>query len=427
MIQKRGNLFFCLSVLLLCLSSSVFAQSRISSPYSRYGIGDLTDNTNAWNFSMGGTSIGFRSPYHINYINPASYTAFDSSTFVFEGGFIVDYVKLKTTLEATNQTFASVAYLTFGFPVTKWWRTTIGLLPYSNVGYNVAFEDVLPSAGYVKRIYEGSGGINRFFWGNAFKLTKGLSIGFNASYLFGSIVHESSSTFPDSAYYMNVRESNDVSINGLYFDYGIQYTARLKKNLRITSGAIFSATTNLYAQTDHLATTFFESNGVEYPKDTISNEPGVKGTITVPLMFGLGIGFEKPEKWIAGADFKWQNWENFKAFDMSDSLVNSYQIHAGVEVIPDIDNYTNYLKRIRYRLGFTYNSTYLELRGKHLNEYAVSLGFGLPFRGLKTGLNLSAQLGTRGTTQSNLIKESYFKFVLGFSIYERWFVKRKYY
>jgi hypothetical protein len=78
-------------------------------------------------------------------------------------------------------------------------------------------------------------------------------------------------------------------------------------------------------------------------------------------------------------------------------------------------------------LGLRYNSTYLQLRQKHLNEYAVSLGLGLPLRGMKTGINLSAELGTRGTTQSNLIKETYFNFVVGFSIYERWFVKRKYF
>ena len=74
-----------------------------------------------------------------------------------------------------------------------------------------------------------------------------------------------------------------------------------------------------------------------------------------------------------------------------------------------------------------YNSSYLELRGKHLNEYSISLGLGLPIRGLKTVINLSAELGTRGTTQSDLISETYVNFVIGFSIYERWFLKRKYF
>ena len=112
---------------------------------------------------------------------------------------------------------------------------------------------------------------------------------------------------------------------------------------------------------------------------------------------------------------------------MSDSLVNSWQINAGAEIIPKIDNYNNYLARIHYRLGFNYQRTYLKLRGDNLNEYGFSLGFGLPLRGMKTMLNLGAQIGMRGTTEQNLIRESYFKLVIGFSIYERWFIKRKYF
>jgi len=427
MIKNRCNYRFCLSALFLFLYYSLSAQTIITSPYSRYGIGDLTANANAWNFSMGGTSIGMRSPYHINFINPASYTAFDSSSFVFEGGVIFNYVQLKTNLQSASRMYSSVGYLTFGFPVTKWWKTTLGLLPYSNVGYNVAFDDVVPEIGRVTRIYSGSGGINRFLWGNGFKLTKNLSIGINASYLFGSMVRESSSTFPDSTYYMNFREANNITVSGLYFDYGIQYTAKLKKDIRLTAGAIFGTNTNVNAKTDLLATTYFTNNGTEYTKDTIRNEPGTRGTITIPLMFGLGLSFEKPDKWIIGADYRWQNWKNYRAFGTNDSLVNSYCFSAGAELIPDINNYTNYFKRVRYRLGLKYNSTYLQLRQKHLNEFAVSLGFGLPIRGMKTGINLSAELGTRGTTQSNLIKETYFNFVIGFSIYERWFIKRKYF
>ncbi len=425
--RTRSKYRSCLSAFLLLLTCSLSAQTNITSPYSRYGIGDLTANANAWNFSMGGTGIGLRSPAHISFINPASYTAFDSLSFVFEGGVIFSYVQLKTNLQTAGRSYASVGYLTFGFPVTKWWKTTLGLLPYSNVGYNVSIDDIVPDVGRTVRIYSGSGGINRFLWGNGFKLTKNLSIGINASYLFGSMVRESASTFPDSTFYLNFREANDITVNGLYFDYGIQYTARLKKDVRLIAGGIFGTNTHVNAKTDLLSTTYFSSGGSEITKDTIRNEPGTSGSITVPLMFGLGLSFEKPDHWLVGADYRWQNWKKYQAFGLNDSLVNGYTVSAGVELIPDINSYTNYLKRVRYRLGLRYNSTYLQLRQKHLNEYAISLGFGLPIRGMKTGINFSAELGTRGTTQSNLIKETFFNFVLGFSIYERWFVKRKYF
>jgi hypothetical protein len=241
------------------------------------------------------------------------------------------------------------------------------------------------------------------------------------------MVRESSSTFPDSLYYVNFRQSNSIRVSGLYFEYGIQYLAKLKKDVRMTAGATFSTNTSISAKTDLLAITYFTNSGTDYPKDTVLSEPGIRGTITIPWSYGLGLSFEKPDKWLVGADYRWQNWKNYSAFESGDSLVNSYQIRGGVEVIPDINNYSNYLKRVRYRLGLRYNSTYLQLRQKHLNEYAVSVGLGLPIRGMKTGINLSAELGSRGTTQSGLIKETFVNFVVGFSIYEHWFVKRKYF
>ena len=112
---------------------------------------------------------------------------------------------------------------------------------------------------------------------------------------------------------------------------------------------------------------------------------------------------------------------------MNDSLSNAWQICAGGEVIPDFSSVSSYFKRVRYRFGLNFDKTYLELRGKQINEYGLSIGFGFPLRGFRTMLNVGAEAGTRGTTANGLIRESYIRVSLGFSIYERWFVKRKYY
>ena len=78
-------------------------------------------------------------------------------------------------------------------------------------------------------------------------------------------------------------------------------------------------------------------------------------------------------------------------------------------------------------MGFTYNKTYLRLKGQDINEFDFSAGVGIPLRGMKTMLNVGAEYGSRGNISQNLIRENYFKIVVGFSIYERWFVKRKYF
>lgn len=425
---KSFKLRFSFTLVFLLLTLSIFSQIRIASPYSRFGIGDISDINNAWNMSMGQTGYAFRSPYHINYLNPASYAAFDSTSFIFEGGFNADVVRLTSNFQTVNRNYASLGYLLFGMPILKWWRTSIGLIPYSDVGYSVANYEVYPEIGTVLRVYSGSGGINRLYWGNAFRIFKNLSIGVNASYLFGSMLRQALVTFPDSLNSMSFKVDNYVILNDIYLNFGIQYRAKIKNDLFMTFGAVYANSSNMNAKLDIISQTFLlSSTGEETPKDTLALALGYKGNIVIPTMAGGGIAIECPDKWMVGVDFRWQNWKKFTAFDLSDSLINSWQINAGGEFVPNAENYSNYLARVRYRIGFLYNRTYLRLRDHNLDEFALSVGFGFPLRGMKTALNIGVQVGTRGTTDGNLIRETYFKFVIGFSIYERWFIKRKYY
>ncbi|MEI6885826.1 MAG: hypothetical protein WCO02_15135 [Bacteroidota bacterium] len=420
--------YFLLTLFTILLIPALQAQIRIASPYSRYGLGDLSGNNNAWNFSLGQTGIALRSSSHVNYTNPASYGGFDSLAFVFEGGFSAESVRLTSRLQSTSRSYASLGYLSFGFPVTKWWKTAVGLVPYSDVGYNVVSPEESATAGTVLSLYSGSGGINRFFWGNAFNITKDLSVGVNVCYLFGNSTRESVVFFPDSIHTMNYKIDNYVTVGDFYFNFGAQYRIRMKKDLSIILGAVFSPSTSITAHGSALAQTFLLSTtGVEYPRDTIAIVDSYKGSILLPWTAGGGITFQKTDKFLVTADYRYQNWKSYRAFGQSDSLANSYQISVGGEIVPNPDNYGSYFARVHYRLGFYFDRTYLLLRGRQLNEYGITLGFGLPLRGMKTMMNIGGQFGSRGTVQGDLIKETYFKFVLGFSIYERWFHKRKYF
>jgi hypothetical protein len=425
---KPHSLRISIILCFVVLSLTLFAQIRIISPYSRFGIGDLAGNNNAWNLSMGQIGIGIRSPSHVNFINPASYSAFDSISFVFEGGFRGDFITLKSDVQTVNRNYGSLGYLLFGMPVNRWWKTSLGLIPFSDVGYSIANYEEYVSSGTIARLYTGSGGISRFYWGNSFRFLKKFSIGMNISYLFGSMNREATVLFLDSIHAMNFREAFHLTMNDLYFNFGAQYRTKIKNDIFLNLGAVYAPSQKMYSKTDILASTFLVSpSGVESPRDTLFDTTGYKGRIVLPMMIGGGFSFEKSDKWMIGIDYKWQNWEKFTAFNLSDSLVNSWQLNFGGEITPNIDNYNKYLARIHYRLGFSYGKTYLHLRNQDLNEYALTFGFGLPLRGIKTMLNLSGQYGVRGTTSDNLIRESYFKIIVGFSIYERWFVKRKYY
>ena len=72
----------------------------------------------------------------------------------------------------------------------------LGILPFSSTGYQVSNTTLLDSNS-VTNSFNGDGSVNQIFFGNGVNLinsgdTTKLSIGINASYLFGNINHLSS-------------------------------------------------------------------------------------------------------------------------------------------------------------------------------------------------------------------------------------------
>ena len=66
------------------MSGVLTAQNMTSSPFSRYAYGDLNENVPTGYRAMGGVGYGMRSNKAINSAQPASYTACDSLTFMFD-------------------------------------------------------------------------------------------------------------------------------------------------------------------------------------------------------------------------------------------------------------------------------------------------------------------------------------------------------
>ncbi len=413
-------------VLNVFFSVYTFSQTRISSPYSRYGLGDLQNAKYIGNLAMGGIGIAYRQPSSVNYSNPASYTVFDTNAFVLETGINSQTVKLSTNNQNQRSNYTSLSHLAFGFPVTKWWGSSIGLLPYSHVGYKISNYETLSEIGKIKYLYEGSGGLNQFYVGNAFQL-KNLSVGVNAAYIFGYLDRTSTVSSPDSIYYLALRLSNGTRINGFHYNLGLQYEKKINTDWTMQVGLVYSATAKLNAKRDSFAYTFF-SSGEDYEKikDTIIDAENTKGKINLPYSLGGGIILKKSNILLMGFDYQMQNWNNYSSFGEKDSLKNSWVTSFGMEYTPIHTNLSSYWKRVHYRVGARYAKTYLQLRNNQLSESAVSFGFGLPLKRSKTSFNIGFELGQRGTLENNLIKEQFGRIILNVSFNEFWFFKRRF-
>ncbi|MGK4566099.1 hypothetical protein [Flavobacterium sp. 3HN19-14] len=100
----------------LLFSIAIFAQSGTPSPYSYYGIGDVTFKGTVENRLMGGVSI-FPDSTHVNLTNPASFATLKYTSFALGGN--ANGTKFKTNDIDDRSKRNTIDYLALGFPLGK--------------------------------------------------------------------------------------------------------------------------------------------------------------------------------------------------------------------------------------------------------------------------------------------------------------------
>ncbi len=426
MIVKNSSFRILIIGMILLIHSSLLAQTRTTSPYSIFGLGEINNTFNVKSLSMGGLSYSIFDNNTINFANPASYAAFDTRAFIFDAGMLANNLSLKTATISEQTSYASLNYLSLGFSVNRWWKTSMGLVPFSNVGYSYGYVENIANIGNVQFYDEGSGGINQIYWGHAIKIDKHLSVGVNLSYYFGAIDKVRAVGFLDSVNYVSTHISNSVSINDFNLSFGLQYHTNID-DIAIDLGAVYASKSSLKATEDEFARTFVPQIGnVENFKDTISHIYNGDGKVIIPKNIGFGITLSEKNKWKIGAEFQKQYWEEYQSFNVNDSLKNTFRIGLGMEIIPNYNSVNSYFKRVSYRFGIKYEQTPLSLNDTRINDFGISFGVGLPLRNSRSTVNLGVEYGRRGTVKNNLIQENYFKFMIGITMHQRWFTKPKY-
>jgi hypothetical protein len=94
---------------------------------------------------------------------------------------------------------------------------------------------------------------------------------------------------------------------------------------------------------------------------------------------------------------------------------------------PRIETYSSIFNRLEYRAGFRYGKSFLNLKNSDFDEFGISFGVGIPVRRSLSGLNIGFEYSTRGSDAPGLIKENFFRFNIGLNIYERWFIKSRFF
>ena len=421
-----------LTALFVLLCGGVFAQGNVDSPYSMFGIGQVRNKTmNARLKGMGGVANAMFDGGMVNAENPASYAMIDSLTFLFDASMYAKSSTFSTTSVSETANCASLDYVAMGFAFTDWWKMALGAQPYSNVGYNIVTNFHDDHIGNYTQIFQGEGGLNQVFVGNAFRIGKHFSIGVNANYVFGNSKSTTTLTYPDSTYVICTRRSRDVLVNSFMFDYGLMFHGRVGDGLTLALGVTYDQKINLRGKQSVFIRTieandYTSSTAVEYVIDTIKKPVKESSAYTMPHAFGFGVSLQKANRWTLGADFNWGQWSAFARNGVNEGLQDAWSVAVGGEFNPVSTSLSGYWTRVSYRLGGFYEQTYLNINGQSINKLGVTAGMTLPVPKSMSKVNVGLEVGNCGTKSANLIREGYINLTVGVSIYERWFQKRKY-
>ena len=411
--------------LIWMMTMGLMAQTSTNSPYTRYGFGQLSDQNFGNSQAMGGISYGLRNGLQVNAANPASYSAVDSLTFIFDAGMSLQNANFKEGNVKTNAKNSSVDYIAMQFRLMKGLGFTAGFLPYSTVGYsmnrnNPVVTDEFGNTTSATQQFYGTGGLQQVFFGLGYNVFKGLSVGANFSYLYGDITHTSTTTFSNANAFSSAR-TNKIEVSDYKLDFGVQYSHQLKEKHVLNLGATYSYGHNLNSTGYEYVEKYQSSTVATQSIDTIKN------AFALPHTFGIGATYVYDNRLTIGADYTLQKWADAKFFNEKNAFQNRSKISIGAEYLPNHYG-RGYLQRIRYRAGVYYSSPYAKIDGKEGNrEYGISFGIGLPLTlyQYRSILNISGQYVKVSPKVKGMLEENYLRINIGLTFNERWFMKWK--
>jgi len=413
-------------IVFLMFSTYNFAQRTNSSPYSFFGIGDQSKLKTVEEIAMGQMGGALDSEFQLSFTNPASYGSLLWTTYVFSGGNKTNKVDDGENVQTSSA--ASLTYIAIGIPIRGNSGLAAGLQLNTAVGYSL-LEQLHDDNGEVNEtnLLTGNGGTSRLFLGYGYKFPFNLNLGVEVAYLFGGITNKIVNRRLDVQ--LATEHITQSNLNGLSYKFGGQYTIDIPNDMHVKLGTTFNFQYELNdAGSQYLYSTDNTGDGSVFPKDTIGSIK-YRATITYPLQTVLSAGVGKNNKWFAGVEYTFAKEVDFEGgiYDEAETYeyVSSNSLSVGGFFTPKFNSIASYWNRVTYRAGFAYKNLGLIVNDTEIDDIGISFGVSLPL-GLKiSNFNLGFELGKRGTTENNLIKENYYNFRLSISLNDKWFGKRR--
>lgn len=416
-------------LLFIGFAQTAFGQAA-SSPFSTFGLGEFYGNSLIQNQGMGGIGVSQPQFWSLNNQNPAL-LVFNYYT-VFQAGVLVESRTLSSDSLSQKNVNGNLNYLVTAFPIKPGkWTTSVGIMPMSKVNYKLQYSQEVLENGTgnvvdtIGVFEQGSGGLTQVYWSNGVRLHDDWAVGLKAAYIFGSVVKDFSNslTIPNQANPFIVGVKQQTYVKDFMFSGGLSYSKDSigkKNDYRLSAGLVY----NFGADLNTDKTTFIQRrvvSGTPVTSDTLINN---SGSVYIPPSLTVGFSVSKGSIWTTGIEFTYQNWADFKSINEEDEgLVQAWKMALGGEFTPDIIS-NNFLKRITYRTGASYERNPFMTNGKQLNEIGINFGLSLPTG--RSSLDLAFKAGKRGDKAETLLQENFFKIYFGITFNDQWFIRRKF-
>lgn len=410
------------------------AQSGTNSPYSQFGFGAQAEQTSGFNRGMNGLGLGFRDGKQINFLNPASYSAMDSLTFIFDVGISGQITNFEEKGKRVNARNANFEYAVAGFRAFKHLGVSFGILPFTNVGYSYASTNDVGDVGNTQytNTYTGSGGIHQAYLGFGWEPFKGFSLGVNGAYLWGGYDRSIVNSYSDNAV-NTLSKFYTADITSYKVDFGAQISIPFSKKTSLTLGVDYGMGHKLGADPECKVISNNVQTGVA---DTVAFV--AKDGLKLPTVISGGFMLNFNNRLKVGADYQLQKWAEvgFPEYEQTNgrasySIKTNYfddrqKVTLGGEYCSN-PNARGFFQRIKYRVGASYATPYIYINGKEgPKEISISAGLGIPITNAwnnRSTLNISGQWVRMAA--DGLLKENSFRINLGITFNERWFMKWK--
>jgi long-subunit fatty acid transport protein len=420
------------------MTAGAQAQGLGNSPYSRIGLGEYNANTGGVRqMGMGGVGLAAPNAVNVNELNPAM--LFYTSRTTFEAGYNGQFKTVKNATASSRSGNGTLGYFALSVPLSTRWGGAVGLKPLSSVDYESNTVQAVANKPEDTELTQlrGTGGISEAYLGQGVRITKGLTLGFTASYIFGTVDETTGTT-------LQIANSTEAAVNSVdrqhtrYSDFafraGAHYRQKVSKSLNLNVGGVYSFSHKL----NGLQTNTRErqnADGTLIGTATVLSDG--RGNAFVPALTQVGISLDNDRNWSLNLDVAQQQWSQFRNFtDNSPALKNTLRFGLGGEIAPDPGSVEHYFQRVTYRAGISFSQMPYQPGGNTLYDRSVSWGFAFPLPTATpleaTTFSLAFIYGQRGNTSllqtatnSSNVQENYIRGQLGITLNNRWFIKRR--